>query len=245
MATIPAIPYFENLFGGISGWNASLLGGSRASWASNATQAVFGDALIFNDNDWTTTQSEIDSILTDAGREPIFYHPQYAALSAISSVGNSDYHAATFSIRERLGESFTMDLNYTLAHSMDDASGLQTSGNYGTSFVLNPIRQRDNYANSDFDVRHTFNANAVWQIPVGRGRWLLSDSNRVVNTILGGWQLAGIYRWNSGLPIWSPYDTVWATNWEVQSSGVRIRPVESCATRGENGDAASLFGCVA
>ena len=109
--------------------------------------------------------------------------------------------------------------------------------------VLNPIRQRDNYANSDFDVRHTFNANAVWQIPVGRGRWLLSNSNRVVNTILGGWQLAGIYRLESGLPIWSPYDTVWATNWEVQSSGVRIRPVESSATRGENGDAASLFGC--
>lgn len=243
MASIPAIPYFENLFGNISGWNASLLGNRRSSWAVNATQAVFGDALIFNDNDWTATQSEIDDILIDAGRSPIFYHPQYAALSAISSVGNSDYHAGTISIRQRLGEAFTMDLNYTLSHSMDDASGLQTSGLYGTSFILNPIRQHDNYADSDFDVRNTFNANAVWQIPVGRGRWMLGDTNKVVDAIIGGWQLSGIFRWNSGLPTWSPYDTLWATNWNVQSSGVRIRPVQSCATRGEDGKFASLFGC--
>ncbi|MEJ7701071.1 MAG: hypothetical protein WKF71_15705 [Pyrinomonadaceae bacterium] len=117
---------------------------------------------------------------------------------------------------------------------MDDASGLQTSGNYGTSLILNPLRQRDNYANSDFDVRHIINSNAVWQIPVGRGRWLLSDTNKVVDAFLGGWQLSGIFRWNSGLPIYSPYDdSRWATNWNIQSSGVRVRPVETCPTRGE------------
>lgn len=241
--TIPAIPYFENLFASLPGFAGWMLGGSRASMAQNATQAVFGDALIFNDNDWTTTQNDIDGFLVDNGHAPIFYHPQYAALSAISSVGNSDYHAGAFSLRQRLGESFTMDLNYTLSHSMDDASGLQTSGNYGTSFILNPIRQKDNYANSDFDVRHSFNANAIWQIPVGRGRWLMRDSNKIAEAFLGGWQLSGIFRWNSGLPIWSPYDTLWATNWNVQSSGVRIRPVQSCPTRGEDGDFASLFGC--
>jgi hypothetical protein len=71
----------------------------------------------------------------------------------------------------------------------------------------------------------------------------MRDVNKIVNGFIGGWQLSGIFRWNSGLPIWSPYDTLWATNWNVQSSGVRIRPVQSCATRGEDGDFASLFGC--
>ncbi len=127
---------------------------------------------------------------------------------------------------------------------MDDASGLQTSSNYGTSLILNPLRQRDNYANSDFDVRHIINSNAVWQIPVGRGRWLLKDTNKVVDAFLGGWQLSGIFRWNSGLPIYSPYDdSRWATNWNIQSSGVRVRPVETCPTRGDDGGAPSLFGC--
>jgi hypothetical protein len=242
--SVAAIPYFENLFARIPNLAASLLGSSRASWATNATQAVFGDALIFNGNDWTQTQSEIDFAATDEGFQSFFYHPQYGALSAISSIGNSNYHAGTLSIRQRLGEKLYFDFNYTLSHSLDDASGLQTSGNYGTSLILNPLRQRDNYADSDFDVRHIINSNAVWQIPVGRGRWLLKDTNKIVNAFLGGWQLSGVFRWNSGLPIYSPYDdSRWATNWNVQSSGVRLKPVSTCPTRGSGNDAPSLFGC--
>lgn len=241
--SVAAIPYFENLFGSVPGLAQALLGSTRAPFATNATQAIFGDALIFNDNDWTTTQSEIDRVLVGAGRSSAFYHPQYGALSAISSIGRSNYNAGTLSVRQRLGDKFTIDFNYTLAHSLDDASGLQTSGNYGTSFILNPIRQQDNYANSDFDVRHTININSIWQIPVGRGRWLLRDTNKVVDAFLGGWQLSGIYRWNSGLPIWSPYDTLWSTNWNIQSSGVRTRPIQSCPTRGEDGGIPNLFGC--
>ncbi len=242
--SIAPIPYFENLFSGIPGFAAYLLGSSRAGYATNATQAIFGDAFIFNGNDWAQTQSEIDDAAISRGFQSFFLHSQYGALSAVSSIGNSDYHAGTLSIRQRLGEKFYFDFNYTLSHSMDDASGLQTSGNYGTSLILNPLRQRDNYANSDFDVRHIINSNAVWQIPVGRGRWLLKDTNKVVDAFLGGWQLSGIFRWNSGLPIYSPYDdSRWATNWNIQSSGVRVRPVETCPTRGDDGGAPSLFGC--
>lgn len=243
ISAIPAIPYFENLFARVPNFARSLLGSSRAGQAANATQAVYGDAFFFNDNDWTTTQSDIDAALVDAGLGSAFYHPQYAAFSGIGSIGKSNYHAATISVRERLGDKLTMDFNYTLSHSLDDASGLQTSGNFGTSLILNPFRQQDSYANSDFDVRHIINVNAIWQIPVGRGRWLLRDSNKVVNAFLGGWQLSGIYRWNSGLPVYSPYDTLYATNWNIQSSGVRLRPIQACPTRGSATDAPSLFGC--
>jgi hypothetical protein len=85
--------------------------------------------------------------------------------------------------------------------------------------------------------------NSVWQLPFGRGQWFFHDSNKWVNGILGGWQLSTIFRWNSGLPIFSPFDDArWATNWEVQSSGVRIAPVQTCPTRGGT-DAPKLFGC--
>lgn len=243
LASIPAIPYFENLFANVPNFARNMLGSSRASWASNATQAVFGDALIFNNNDWVTTQSDIDNALRSAGLGPVFYHPQYAALGSVGSIGRSNYHAGTLSIRQRLGDKLTMDFNYTLSHSLDDASGLQTSGNFGTALIVNPIRQQDSYANSDFDVRHIINVNGVWQIPVGRNRWLLNDTNKVVDAFLGGWQLSGIFRWNSGLPTYSPYDTLWATNWNIQSNSVRLRPVQSCPTRGEDGTAPNAFGC--
>lgn len=245
---IPNIPWFQNMLP-----TSLLLDGNPVSFAQamdeiyfgaccdvfptynlTQTQAVYAVALNFYGNDWTDTQDVIEDGL---GRN-IFFHPQYGALSAFSSIAKSNYHAGTLSIRERLGRSLTMDFNYTLSHSMDDASGLQTSDAFGGAFILNPLRQSDNFANSDFDVRHIINANAVWELPFGRGRRYFSDVNKLANTLLGGWQMSGIFRWNSGLPMFSPYDDArWATNWNAQSSGVRLRPIESCPTQG-----GKLFG---
>jgi hypothetical protein len=70
---------------------------------------------------------------------------------------------------------------------------------------------------------------------------LFGDANKWVNGIIGGWQLSGIYRWNSGLPFSAPYDDVrWATNWNVQSNNVRINPIQTCPTRGGT-EAPKLF----
>ncbi len=112
-----------------------------------------------------------------------------------------------------------MDFNYTMSKSMDDASALQTQGTYGLAFITNPIRQRDNYAVSDFDVRHIININGLWQLPFGRGRGLLNDANPLTDALLGGWQLSGIFRWNSGLPLSAPLDALWSTNWNSESWG--------------------------
>src|SRR6266700_145569 len=182
------------------------------------------------DNDRTDTQDGLD---TAVGKN-LFFNPQYGALSAYSSIAKSRYHAGTLSLRERLGKQLTFDFNYTLSHSEDDASGLQTSGGYGAAFILNPILQGQSFASSDFDIRHIINVNAIWEVPFGRGRRFFRNSGKAVDAILGGWQLSGIYRWNSGLPISSPYDDArWATNWNVQSNAIRIKSgLQACPDRG-------------
>jgi hypothetical protein len=244
ISQIPAIPWFENFLphdqsnNGVNNSNIAFLMDDIyfgqccdvfPTYQLSATQAVYAVALNFYGNDWTDTQDVIE----DGFGQNLFFHPQYGALSAFSSIAKSNYHAGTLSIRERLGNSLTMDFNYTLSHSMDDASGLQTSGAYGGAFILNPLRQQDSFANSDFDVRHIINANAVWEMPFGRGRKFFSGANSFVNAVIGGWQLGTIFRWNSGLPMFSPYDDArWATNWNVQSSGVRLKDVKGCPVQG-------------
>jgi len=243
-ANMQPIPFFENLFGSVP-FRGELVSSSRANTfgINNFTKAVFADAFFSNGNDWTTTQADIDFALLDAGLDVMFYQPQYGALTSFSTVGNSSYNGATVSVRQRLGESLSLDFNYTLSKSMDDASGLQTSGGYGSSFILNPLRQHDSYAVSDFDVRHIINFNSLWQLPFGRGRWLSFGDNKAVDAILGHWQLNSIMRWNSGYPIGAPFDAAtWATNWNVQSYGVRVRPIEACPTRGGT-QPPRLFGC--
>jgi hypothetical protein len=40
----------------------------------------------------------------------------------------------------------------------------------------------------------------VYILPVGRGKQFLAKSNVLVDALLGGWQVAGLARWTSGLP---------------------------------------------
>src|ERR1700687_3486199 len=163
----------------------------------------------FPGNDWTDTQAIVEQVANgNFGTTPFptrFEQPQYGALSTWSTIGNSNYHGMTVSVRQRL-QSLTLDFNYTFSHSFDDASGLQTESGFGNNngngaFIVNPIRQHENYASSDSAVRHIINADAVWQMPFGKGRALMNTDNRVVDAVLGGWQLSGIFRWNSGLPL--------------------------------------------
>jgi hypothetical protein len=88
-------------------------------------------------------------------------------------------------------------------------------------------------------VRHIINANATWDVPFGRDRRYFSNVNRFADALLGGWQMNGILRWNTGLPISTPFDDArWATNWNAQSNTVRISDIQTCPERGGR-----LFGC--
>ncbi len=242
VAAVQTIPYFQNLFPAnlAALLNANYWGGNVISTTYNQTQAVYAMGFEQFDNDWTDTQDGLDA----AVGQNLFFNPQYGALSAYSSVARSWYHAGTLSIRERLGSHFTLDFNYSLAHSTDDASGLQTSGGYGAAFILNPILQRQSYANSDFDFRHIINMNSVWEMPFGRGRHFFGNAGKALNAAIGGWQLASVFRWNSGVPVGAPYDDArWATNWNVQSNAIRIvSGLQACPDRGGL-VAPKLFGC--
>lgn len=218
---VPSIPYFQNLFPNYT----TTVGGVALNSTQRIYRLIARDPLPgpvgggFDILDWTFIQLIID----DRGIYPnMFFHPQYAAFSAFSSVAKSDYHGGVFTLRQRLGRMLTYDINYTYSKSMDSASGLQTGTSYGSQFILNPLRPEDNYAESDFDIRHVVNANFIFNLPFGKGQKYFSDTNAWADAFLGGWQLAGVFRWNSALPLLSPFDQAqWATNWNAQSSGVR------------------------
>ncbi len=236
---IPKIPFFENMYPAGS-LDAVLFGAGLTN-----TQAAYGfmavssvtpgcnGAPLFGcydaGDDWTTLQSDV----LDAFIKPLFFQNQYGALSAYGTIGRSTYHGATVSIRQRFKSSLSWDFNYTLSKSIDDASGLQTSGVFGSAFITNALRQSDNLAVSDFDIRHVVNFNSTWELPIGRNRMLFGNANKFVNAIIGGWQLTSILRYNSGVPTSAPVDVGgWPTNWNVRSWATQVRPVETSPTRG-------------
>ncbi len=236
VSQIQQIPYFANLFPA----NLSTLLGCSAGY--NQTQAVYAMAFSGcggNPTDWTTAQLNLSLLSSRFPGQHIYYQPQYGTYSAWSTVGRSDYQGLVFSVRQRLGSRLTMDLNYTYSRSEDDGSGLQSVNVNGQSTITNSFRQEDLYAPSDFDMRHIVNANAILKLPFGRGESTLGSVNRVADLLISGWQLSGIFRFNSGLPISAPREDIrWTTNWVINSYTTRTANVQTCPTRG-----GSLFGC--
>jgi hypothetical protein len=247
ISAIQPIAYFENLFPqlGARFWGNPNLSSTQAVYRLVARRCVNNAPRVngvcptgtaiggSNILDWTYVQALIDDDCsvnddcTGGAWSNMFFHPQYAAFSAFGTFAKSNYHGGTFSMRQRLGNVLRYDLNYTFAKSMDDVSGLQTDGSYGGQFLLNPLRPEDQYALSDFDVRHSINANFLFDVPIGRGRAWFGDMNRLADAFAGGWSLSGIFRWNTGQPFSPPFDQAqWATNWNVQSNGFRTGPID-------------------
>jgi len=237
------IAFFNNLFPFMPQfWGDTSLTPTQAAYAFVAPEALGGLQI----SDYTTLQLIWDDspgcTTCPIGDGPakfnnMFFNPQFGALSAFSTIGRSNYNSLQLSLRQRLRDDVTFDFNYTYGHSLDTVSGLQNSTSYGTGFIVNALSPDENYASSDFDARHIINANWVVGLPFGRGKRFFGNSGGVMQQVFGDWQTTGIFRWNSGLPIQTPFDCcVWATNWNVQSNGVRVQPVQSSPTgNGANG----------
>jgi hypothetical protein len=235
VTSVAPIPWFENITPGLAG-TFSVLGVNRLLTATQrayqriAYPSVGGVAGGFGDYTFRQTQWNNTPI---AFANAIFVDPQYAALNTWTTIASSNYNSGQLSITKRLSRSLQFDFNYTLSHSLDNASGLQNSANYSTAaLILNPFDLRSQYANSDFDVRHIVNSNWIYGLPFGRGKMFGRNANKWVNGFLGGWQLLGVFRWNSGFPVASPFaSNRWATNWNISSTLVRVRPLDTTTNR--------------
>ena len=222
LASVPNIPFFENWYPGLGNavFGDPTLSATQVWYLFHARPAVGG----FNVVDYTLLQEFFDR---DARVDRLFYHPQYAALQVLSSIGRSDYHGGSISVRQRLGNDFLMDFNYTMSRSMDNGSTLETL-RVLSNVIRNALDPQQEYSVSNFDVRHNMNMNFLAGLPFGRGKRFMSNAGSIVNGIIGGWQLSGIVRAHSGLPAGSPSDVgFWSTNYQLTSRGVRINDVAS------------------
>ena len=129
---------------------------------------------------------------------------RFAQVRAITNNGWSNYHGVTASFNFRAIKSFQTQLNYTWSHGLDTCSNnclLPFSANTVTSirYQVSPTLPGTAYGSSDYDVRHNFNMNYIYD---SKSNW----SNRALNHVLGGWTIAGTVFFHSGLP-WSVVST--------------------------------------
>jgi hypothetical protein len=158
-----------------------------------------------------------------AGFSPTFFrqYPQFATINVLDSNDISTYHAFEAQIKRRFRSGVGLQVSYTWAKSLDTRSfdptftTVSTANNQSASSTPFDLRNRRlNYARSDFDRRHSLQANWVYELPFGSGKALLSNTNGVVDRIVGGWELSGVLALQSGRPftVYAGSNTLGATN---------------------------------
>jgi hypothetical protein len=118
----------------------------------------------------------------------------FAEIDYKTSGGRDNYNALQLGVSRRAASSLALNAQYTLSRSFGN-----TSGSNEALTAANNARTLDQFDYDEgynaFDVRHTFNASALYSIPYGRGR------TGVAPFLLGGWDVGGILNARSGLPI--------------------------------------------
>jgi len=120
-------------------------------------------------------------------------YPQYLS-GGVSRVyapaGNSKYHAGTIQVERRMSSNFTFLAQYTRSKAIDDVRG-----------PMDYYNRRIEKSLSAFDAPNQLVFSSVYQLPFGKGRRFGGSVSKAVDTVLGGWDLSGIIRVQSGQPI--------------------------------------------
>ncbi|HYE14047.1 MAG TPA: TonB-dependent receptor [Pyrinomonadaceae bacterium] len=127
--------------------------------------------------------------------------PQYRTITnQLESQGQSWYNAMQLKLDRRFSQGIQFGASYTFSKLITDASEDLLGASPIGSLLQNPYDRESLRTVSPNSIPHVFVFNYIIEIPLGKGRRFL-DQGGVVNAILGGWQLSGIHRYQSGLPL--------------------------------------------
>lgn len=118
----------------------------------------------------------------------------FAEVDYKTSGGDDSYNALQLSLQRTLSSGLTMNLQYTYAKSRGTTAGSNEARTSAQLDNFEADRGRNN-----FDVRHTFNLSALYELPFGKNKQ--HDLGSVGNFLLGDWQVGGIINARSGVPI--------------------------------------------
>lgn len=118
-------------------------------------------------------------------------------------VASSYYHALQMKYEKRFSRGVTFLGHYTWSKMLDDAS--IGSGNYswlgGSTAMQNPFNRKGEKSLSAHDIAHRMVLSGVYQLPFGKGRPFAGGANRLIEAIIGGWEMSGFAIFQGGNPL--------------------------------------------
>jgi len=121
------------------------------------------------------------------------FNPWTSQVRYFGSNASSNYHSLQVKVRHQFSSGFSLLAHYTWSKVIDFDN---------LYYAIDPSVTR---GVGNFDRKHNFVMTNVWNLPLGRGKKLLGDTGPALDRVIGGWSLAAITSWSSGLPFTPTY----------------------------------------
>ena len=131
-------------------------------------------------------------------------YPQYGYIATdccLQNVGHSSYDALVASLERRFHAGLNLQASYTWAKSITNADSLLPGITGGVNQVQNPFNAKSQKSLSIQDIPNTFVVSYIYELPFGRDKALFNFSNPIARSLISGFEVGGVQRYQSGQPI--------------------------------------------
>ena len=203
-------PLFNQIFNGLTvpGLSGTVDGtnvtGSQLVRANTTTQTFLANNNVPGFANYLNTSTQftgvIGGLLPRAGLPLNFItvNPQASNSNYLTNNSSSTYNALQVEANHRFASGFLTQNDFTWSKAISD--GDVAAGSFAAPYQT--IRNLGlNKAVLSFDHEFALKSNGVWELPFGNGKAFLSHGSRLVNRIVGGWQVGAILTILSGPPL--------------------------------------------
>jgi hypothetical protein len=124
----------------------------------------------------------------------------FGGIEIAYGAGSANYNSLQFKLEKRASKGLYLLNSFTWGRIFDISSGhLETSS--GDNSRVNYANPSRDYGPGGYDQPLADTLSIVYDLPYGHGRHWGNSTGRLVNTVLGGWQLTLINTMSSGMPL--------------------------------------------
>jgi hypothetical protein len=126
---------------------------------------------------------------TIARRQLMRPYPAFGDINTTNNDGKTWYHSGQFSLQKRFAKGYTLGASYTYSNWMQATEYLNAADASPTKMI------------SDLDVTNRLSVSGIYELPFGKGKRFGSDANGFTEALIGGWQIQGVFTYQTGFPI--------------------------------------------
>jgi hypothetical protein len=133
-----------------------------------------------------------------------FYNTISTVAGGTQSNGTMGYNSLQAVLQKQMSHGLQYQLSYTYSKCMSNSTGYYGAWNNALSasaYWQNIYDPKSEWAPCYYDATQILSAYAVYELPLGRGKALGKDLNKVLNTVVGGWSVSPILSFRTGFPM--------------------------------------------